>query len=62
MSLKARAVEKIERSGISNYAFDDDQLILCGVRYALNPCACGAPDCDGVALQRVAQVSSPTLQ
>jgi hypothetical protein len=53
MSLKARAQEKIERSGIANYAFDErDMLVMCGVRYALEACDCGEHDCDGVRLRR----------
>lgn len=53
MSLKVRAQEKIERAGIANYSFDEDTLVLCGVRYAINPCTCGESDCDGVQLQRI---------
>ncbi|WP_336966051.1 hypothetical protein [Sphingobium aquiterrae] len=53
MSLRARAQEKIERSGIANYAFDEgDTLVMCGVRYALEACDCGEADCDGVRLRR----------
>src|SRR3546814_20021154 len=33
MTLKARAREKVERAGISNYSFDQDGLVMCGVRY-----------------------------
>ncbi len=67
MSLKVRAQEKIERAGIANYSFDDDTLVLCGVRYAINPCTCGETDCDGVQLQRIMAApsvvsASPTLQ
>ncbi len=32
MTLKARAQEKVERAGISNYRFDHDILVMCGVR------------------------------
>ncbi|EQB14503.1 hypothetical protein L288_01280 [Sphingobium quisquiliarum P25] len=52
MSLKARAREKVERAGISNYSFDHDVLVMCGVRYTLAACSCGEPDCDGVRLER----------
>ncbi len=53
MSLKARAQEKIERAGIANYSFDhDDVLVMCGVRYAIEACACGEKDCDGVRLNK----------
>lgn len=62
MSLKAMAQEKIERAGIANYSFDEDKLILCGVRYAINACSCGETDCDGVQLQRVADADGATLQ
>ncbi|MET0372329.1 MAG: hypothetical protein ABW039_13265 [Sphingobium sp.] len=50
MTLKARAQEKVERAGISNYSFDHDVLVMCGVRYALEACECGEPECDGVRL------------
>jgi hypothetical protein len=44
MTLKARAQEKVERAGISNYSFDRDVLVMCGVRYAIEACECGEPD------------------
>ena len=63
MSLKARAQEKIERAGIANYSFDSDMLVLCGVRYAIEACACGEADCDGVQLSRAPdQRDAGTLQ
>lgn len=52
MSLKARAQEKVERAGISNYSFDRDVLVMCGVRYTIAACDCGEPDCDGVRLEK----------
>ncbi|MCP1471080.1 hypothetical protein J3E64_002777 [Sphingobium sp. OAS761] len=52
MSLKARAQEKVERSGISNYSFDRDILVMCGVRYTIEACNCGEPGCDGVRLRK----------
>lgn len=52
MSLKARAQEKVERAGISNYSFDQDVLVMCGVRYTIEACECGEPDCDGVRLNK----------
>ncbi|NIJ16616.1 hypothetical protein [Sphingobium vermicomposti] len=62
MSLKTRAREKVERAGISNYSFDDDVLVMCGVRYTLAACRCGEPDCDGVRLERNAAMLNPALQ
>ncbi len=62
MSLKARAREKVERAGISNYSFDHDILVMCGVRYALEPCECGEPDCDGVQLRKNATLMTRALQ
>lgn len=62
MSLKARAQEKVERAGISNYTFDHDILVMCGVRYTIAACNCGEPDCDGVKLERSANLASPILQ
>ena len=56
MSLKARAQEKVERAGISNYSFDHDVLVMCGVRYTIAECNCGQPDCDGVRLERNAAI------
>ena len=41
MTLKARAREKVERAGISNYSFDQDILVMCGVRYTVEACDCG---------------------
>ena len=52
MSLKIMAQEKVERAGISNYSFDNDVLVMCGVRYVIEACTCGGPDCDGVRLMR----------
>ncbi|MEC3911248.1 hypothetical protein U5A82_12460 [Sphingobium sp. CR2-8] len=52
MSLKARAQEKVERAGISNYTFDQDVLVMCGVRYTIEFCECGEPECDGVRLNK----------
>jgi hypothetical protein len=63
MTLKARAQEKIERSGIANYSFDQDMLVLCGVRYALEACNCGERDCDGVRLLKAPAAGTlPTMQ
>ena len=62
MSLKARAREKVERAGISNYSFDHDILVMCGVRYTIAACDCGEPDCDGVRLEKDAAIMSRTLQ
>ena len=62
MSLKARAQEKVERAGISNYSFDHDVLVMCGVRYTIAVCDCGEPDCDGVRLEKDAAVTSRILQ
>ena len=44
MTLKARAQEKVERAGIANYSFDQDVLVMCGVRYAIEAFECGEPD------------------
>ncbi len=52
MTLKARAQEKVERAGISNYSFDHDVLVMCGVRYTIEACECGEADCDGVRLRK----------
>lgn len=52
MTLKARAQEKIERAGIANYSFDRDDLVMCGVRYAIEICDCGEANCDGVRLRK----------
>ena len=62
MSLKARAREKVERAGISNYSFDHDVLVMCGVRYTIAACNCGEPDCDGVRLERNTVLSNRILQ
>ena len=62
MSLKARAREKVERAGISNYSFDHDILVMCGVRYTIAACDCGQPECDGVRLEKNATAISRVLQ
>lgn len=62
MSLKARAQEKVERAGISNYSFDHDVLVMCGVRYTIAACECGEPECDGVRLEKDATVAGRILQ
>ena len=62
MSLKARAREKVERAGISNYSFDHDVLVMCGVRYTVSACDCGQPDCDGVRLERNAAHANRVFQ
>ncbi|ALR21198.1 MULTISPECIES: hypothetical protein [Sphingobium] len=62
MSLKARAREKVERAGISNYSFDQDVLVMCGNRYTVESCDCGEPDCDGVRLLKDAPVAGRVLQ
>lgn len=61
--LRARAQEKVERAGISNYSFDQEGLVMCGVRYTIAACDCGEPDCDGVSLEKnAAGVTSRILQ
>ncbi|OHC96735.1 MAG: hypothetical protein A3H25_10740 [Sphingomonadales bacterium RIFCSPLOWO2_12_FULL_63_15] len=62
MSLKAMAQEKVERAGISNYSFDRDTLVMCGVRYTLETCTCGEPDCDGVRLRKARPMTARILQ
>ena len=62
MTLRARAQEKVERAGISNYSFDRDVLVMCGVRYTIAACECGEPECDGVRLEKDAAVASRILQ
>ena len=62
MSLKARAQEKVERAGISNYSFDQDVLVMCGVRYTIESCECGEADCDGVRLRKNATAMGRILQ
>jgi len=62
MSLKAMAQEKIERAGISNFAFQDDLLVMCGTRYRIEACTCGASNCDGVQLRLAQPNIAGTLQ
>jgi hypothetical protein len=62
MSLKIRAQEKVERAGISNYSFDHDVLVMCGVRYTIAACDCGEADCDGVRLEKDAAIANRILQ
>lgn len=61
--LRARAQEKVERAGISNYSFDHDVLVMCGTRYTIAACDCGEPECDGVRLEKDAvSLSNRILQ
>lgn len=62
MSLKDRAQEKVERAGIANYSFDHDDLVMCGVRYAIEACDCGEPECDGVRLLKASDVQVPLMR
>ena len=62
MSLKAKARDKVERAGIANYSFDQDILVMCGVRYAIEACDCGEPDCDGVRLRKALDGARRTIQ
>lgn len=62
MSLKAMAQEKVERAGISNFSFDHDTLVMCGVRYTIEACQCGEADCDGVSLRKAASATGRVLQ
>ncbi len=62
MSLKTMAQEKVERAGISNYSFDHDMLVMCGVRYMIEACRCGEPDCDGVSLRKAMTAINRVLQ
>lgn len=62
MSLKARAREKVERAGISNFSFDHDILVMCGIRYAIETCDCGEPGCDGVRLRKAVGPVNRILQ
>ena len=62
MTLKARAQEKVERAGISNYSFDHDILVMCGVRYTIEACNCGEPECYGVRLRKNATAIGRVLQ
>ncbi len=62
MSLKAMAQEKVERAGIANYSFDRDMLVMCGIRYAIEACDCGQPDCDGVRLRKASTAIGRVLQ
>ncbi|WP_242122908.1 hypothetical protein [Sphingobium sp. Sx8-8] len=60
--LRAKAQEKVERAGISNYSFDNDVLVMCGVRYTIATCDCGESDCDGVRLEKDAALGGRILQ
>ena len=62
MTLKARAMEKVERAGISNYSFDEDVLVMCGIRYTIDVCDCGEANCDGVKLTRHRAAINRNLQ
>jgi hypothetical protein len=50
--LLARTGQMIQRAGIDNFSFDREMLVMCGVRYVIEQCTCGADDCYGVRLRR----------
>ena len=50
--LRYKAREMIKDAGIDNFSFDRDMLVLCGVRYAIEHCACTDPECGGVRLRK----------
>jgi hypothetical protein len=53
--LLMRAREMAQSAGIDNVAFDRDMLVMCGVRYVVEQCACGDTECGGVRLRRASR-------
>lgn len=52
--LLMKAREMAQHAGIDNVAFDRDMLVMCGIRYVVEQCACGDSECGGVRLRRAA--------
>lgn len=50
--LKMRVEDLVRAAGIENFRFERNVLVMCGVRYAIEPCLCGEPGCHGLRLRR----------
>ena len=46
------AENMVRDAGIDNFTFDDELLVMCGVRYVIEACGCGESDCHGVQLRK----------
>lgn len=51
-NLSDRIVELVQAAGIDNFRMENNVLVMCGVRYAVEQCDCDDPMCNGVRLKR----------
>lgn len=51
-SLTARVGELVKAAGIENFRIEDNMLLMCGIRYAIEKCTCDDPECNGLKLRR----------
>jgi len=45
-----RIAELVQAAGIDNFRMENNILVMCGVRYAVERCDCDDPMCNGVRL------------
>lgn len=48
----ARVRDLVRAAGIDNFRMERNILVMCGVRYVVEPCGCAEPDCNGLRLRR----------
>jgi len=51
-NLYARVGDLVKSAGIDNFHFENNILLMCGVRYAVESCECDDPECCGLTLRR----------
>jgi len=44
--------ELVQAAGIDNFRIENNMLVMCGVRYAVEQCDCDDPKCNGLRLKR----------
>ncbi len=50
-SLSDRIAELVQAAGIDNFWMENNVLVMCGVRYAVEQCDCDEPECNGIRLK-----------
>ncbi|HEX5537366.1 MAG TPA: hypothetical protein VFX27_09245 [Sphingobium sp.] len=51
-SLYARVGALVRAAGVDNFRIENNILVMCGVRYEIERCACDDPMCNGLRLRR----------
>lgn len=59
-SLLQMAENMVRDAGIDNFMFDDELLVMCGIRYVIEACGCGEDDCHGVQLRKAEMRNAET--